>query len=82
MSTDLYKNKGLSGLINMGNTCWLNSATQLLSNSMELTEYFLEKKYLEDINLQKKEYKFLKEWLKLLNGIWKNGTWKKSFNIK
>tara|TARA_B100000963_G_C22620313_1_gene669600 strand:+ start:1565 stop:2569 length:1005 start_codon:yes stop_codon:yes gene_type:complete len=65
-----YKNKGLSGLVNMGNTCWLNSATQLLSNVLPLTEYFMENKYKEDINYSKKEYKFLKEWIKLLHGLW------------
>jgi ubiquitin carboxyl-terminal hydrolase 8 len=69
-SYDNYKNKGLSGLINMGNTCWLNSATQVLSNTLPLTSYFLENTYKEDINVSKKEYKFLREWIKLLDGLW------------
>jgi ubiquitin carboxyl-terminal hydrolase 8 len=70
MSISNYHNKGLSGLVNMGNTCWLNSATQLLSNVLPLTAYFLENEYRDDINISKKEFKFLKEWLKLLQGIW------------
>ena len=70
MNLEKYKDKGLSGLINMGNTCWLNSATQILSNTPILTEYFLSNRYKEDINISKKEYRFLKEWIKLLKGLW------------
>ena len=70
MDLEKYKGKGLSGLVNMGNTCWLNSATQILSNTSILTHYFLSGQYKEDINITKKEYRFLKEWIKLLKGIW------------
>jgi ubiquitin carboxyl-terminal hydrolase 8 len=70
MNTSKYNNKGLSGLLNIGNTCWLNSATQLLSNALPLTTYFLENKYKEDINISNKEFKFLREWIKLLQGMW------------
>lgn len=34
-------NKGLCGLSNLGNTCFMNSALQCLSNTTELTKYFL-----------------------------------------
>lgn len=41
---------GVCGLENMGNTCFLNSAIQCLSNIPSLTEYFLSEKYRKDIN--------------------------------
>ncbi|XP_028680996.1 ubiquitin carboxyl-terminal hydrolase 4 [Erpetoichthys calabaricus] len=41
---------GLCGLSNLGNTCFMNSALQCLSNAPPLTEYFLEDKYEAEIN--------------------------------
>lgn len=40
----------LSGLVNLGNTCYFNSALQCLIHTKDLTEYFLSLEYRDDIN--------------------------------
>ena len=67
--------KGLSGLINFGNTCYMNSALQCLGNIKSLRDYFISKKFGEDINKEKEEIGLTVQWYKLLCGLWsKNCT--------
>lgn len=42
--------KGVCGLQNLGNTCFMNSSLQCLSNTYELTQYFLSNEFLKDLN--------------------------------
>ncbi|MFH4973487.1 hypothetical protein AB6A40_000196 [Gnathostoma spinigerum] len=53
-SEDPNHGRGVTGIYNMGNTCYMNSAIQCLSNTRPLTAYFLEGRHKDDIKKSKK----------------------------
>lgn len=64
-----------NGFVNLGNTCYLNACLQLIFNITELKNYFTQKKYLEELNLNvknnilknKKDIQFVQQFYSLIN---------------
>ncbi|OMJ71190.1 hypothetical protein SteCoe_30655 [Stentor coeruleus] len=65
---------GKVGLQNLGNTCYMNSGLQCLSNTYELTKYILDDTYINDINegniLGSDKNELIREYAALVKEMW------------
>ena len=66
---EIYKNLGLTGLANVGNTCYLNSCMQVLSHTYELNNFLQSGEYKKRLN-KKADSILLLEWDNLRQMMW------------
>lgn len=71
------KKAGVVGLRNLGNTCFMNSGIQCLSNIKEMTEYFLSEQHIKELNPKNRDGlggKLAEAYGELMKEMWRSSA--------
>ncbi len=70
MNLSKYHGKGMGGLANLGNTCFLNSCVQVLNHTYELHEFLNSPQYMKYMKQDLPDSIIIREWNDLRNLMW------------
>ena len=75
ITNDTFYKKGLCGITNLGNTCFMNTIMQCLNSNTEFSEFFLTNRFKKHLNFDIIDHNLVEQWALVCKALWdKNGV--------